>query len=440
MDGGDMVGLMFLGFCIVFAAMIFVAARVYQLRPDFVGKVLRYALIGAFVAVFGAVSVLIGFRISDRHHDSYSKSLRSVEQIWGGAIAQAQPAFYWNETVPEERTDEKTGRVFMYRREVGRAVGFQSQKIDMKVIPKIRTKGLLQFPGYRLEFRGEYLVKNITGRNEKFTFLFMLPQNAGNITDIAVEMNGDPYRGDSNFADNIEWDGRLAPGDERRFVVRYAAQGVRSVKYDLSSDRVEIRSMAVEILTGFTDITIPDGAMAPASSTGDGDGARIRWTGENLVTGQNVAAEFDMPGNYGERAAKLFFYAPLAFIFFIGLVLLVSVAKSIPLHPMHYLFLLAGFFVFYLLGSYLMSYVPIIPALFISLAVSTGIMLYYMFLLKRGAEIVKSVALAAGIFQWLFSLAFFVPEHTGFIITVASIIALVILMRSTASVDWANKW
>jgi len=44
------------------------------------------------------------------------------------------------------------------------------------------------------------------------------------------------------------------------------------------------------------------------------------------------------------------------------------------------------------------------------------------------------------LFQWVFSTAFFVPEHTGFLITIASIIAFLFLIRSTASVDWENKW
>ncbi len=42
----DSGGLVFLGLCIIVGAFIIVSVRVYQVRPDLVKKLLRYALIG----------------------------------------------------------------------------------------------------------------------------------------------------------------------------------------------------------------------------------------------------------------------------------------------------------------------------------------------------------------------------------------------------------
>lgn len=50
------------------------------------------------------------------------------------------------------------------------------------------------------------------------------------------------------------------------------------------------------------------------------------------------------------------------------------------------------------------------------------------------------VSISAFIFQWFFSAAFFFPEHTGLLITIASILAFVGLLKATADVDWENKF
>ncbi len=163
------------------------------------------------------------------------------------------------------------------------------------------------------------------------------------------------------------------------------------------------------------------------------------WKGENLVTGQNIAMKFDIRATYGKIVSKLFFYAPLAIFLFLGFLTVMTAARRIQLHPMNHLFIVTGFFIFYLLGSYLISYLHIVAAVFASLAVSTGIMAYYCFLTGKDRVLLRIVLAGAGIFQWVFSTAFFFPEHTGFLITVASIVAFIGLMRATAGVDWEDR-
>jgi inner membrane protein involved in colicin E2 resistance len=172
----------------------------------------------------------------------------------------------------------------------------------------------------------------------------------------------------------------------------------------------------------------------------DSQKTKLSWQNQKLITGQDIALEFIIPGNHGETAYRLFYYSPLAMALFIMLLLVFSVAKEIKLHPMHYLFLITGFFIFYLLASYLITYVPIIPGIMISVLVSTGIMLYYVSMLKKGTVFMQAVAMGSVIFQWIFSIAFFFPAHTGFTITIASILAFIVLMKQTASVEWNSKW
>jgi hypothetical protein len=82
----------------------------------------------------------------------------------------------------------------------------------------------------------------------------------------------------------------------------------------------------------------------------------------------------------------------------------------------------------------------IILAIVLSLAFSTGLMVYYCRIIGKERTLLLTVGSGAGMFQWIFSIAFFFPEHTGFAITIASILAFVALMKFTAKVDWENKW
>jgi len=60
--------------------------------------------------------------------------------------------------------------------------------------------------------------------------------------------------------------------------------------------------------------------------------------------------------------------------------------------------------------------------------------------LSKGKNMIFIVIGGLGLFQWVFSIAFFFPAHTGFITTIASIISFIALMKATAVVDWENKW
>ena len=363
-----------------------------------------------------------------------------MQQIWGGPIVQYPPRFTYSENETQEYTNEKTGKIETRQVTVARDVGIQTQNVVVDVRSNIREKGLLKFAGYGLKFDGEYVIRNRESGARPFQFSFNLPENAGNITGIKILLAGQPYDGDTNLADGFQWTGVLRPGEERRFQIQYQANGTDRFDYQLGANQLEVGRLNFELKTDFADYRIPEEAMAPTGEAGDNAGTQIKWASENLVTGQNIALQFQISGNYGQIASKLFFYAPLAMLLFTGFLLIVNAARDIRLHPMHFLFIMTGFFVFYLFGSYIISFVHILVGIALALALSTGIMLYYAHLIRKGGEFFQSLAFGAGMFQWIFSIAFFFPAYTGLLITTAAIIALVALMRATATVDWENKW
>jgi len=291
-----------------------------------------------------------------------------------------------------------------------------------------------------VDFKGAYEFRNNHGEARRFHFEFPLPDGAGNITGIKVELDGKPYKGDANFADGIQWEGMLAPGEKRNVSIAYQGQGTGSFSYALAQRRIEIKRLKTVMTTDFDDITVPEGSMAPSARGADAGRVKMEWAGDNLVTGQNLALKFDLAGNWGETVARMFFHAPLSIFLFMGYLVVFCVARGIRLHPMNHLFIVTAFFIFYLLGSYMISYLPVIAAVMVSLAVSTGLLMYYANMVKKERAFLLAALFGSLIFPWVFSIAFFFPEHTGFLVTIASIIAFIALIRATATVDWESKW
>lgn len=433
-------GLVFLGFCLVFSAFIIMSVRIYATRPDFVMKILRYAMISIFWAGFSIAAIAIGIRIESRHQDSYTKNMASVRQIWGGNLEQSPPSLTYETMGTREYENKTTGAIQVQKTTVEEQIGFESQALDIKLIQNIRKKGLLIFPGFNLEFSANYIFSNPTEKVSKLFFRMRLPTGAGNVNNIEVTLDGKPYTGDTNFVDGIDWSGTMNPKETHTISIKYKSQGTRYFQYSLGGQQSEVKKLRASLWTNYEIYKIPDGSMVPAKQDSESGNSLLVWEGENLVTGQNIALELDVKGNYGEVASKLFLYSPFSLFLFVASILLFSAAKEISLHPMHYLFIIASFFVFYLLGSYLMSYIEVIYGIFLSLFVSSGILIYYSSLIGKGKTFLNSILVSVVIFQWFFSIAFFFPEHTGLLITLASIAAFVLLLKYTAETDWENKF
>ena len=69
----------------------------------------------------------------------------------------------------------------------------------------------------------------------------------------------------------------------------------------------------------------------------------LRWTADDLITRQNVGVTMPEKINPGPVSARMSFFAPVCLLFFFVLITALSVLKRINIHPMHYLFVTAGF-------------------------------------------------------------------------------------------------
>ena len=102
-----------------------------------------------------------------------------------------------------------------------------------------------------------------------------------------------------------------------------------------------------------------EGAVAPAGMT-------MTWDAEDLITRQDIGIVIPEKLNPGPLTARITFFAPVCLLFFFILVLTISILYKVNIHPVHCLFVAAGFFAFHLLLAYMAGLVNIHAAFIVS--------------------------------------------------------------------------
>jgi inner membrane protein involved in colicin E2 resistance len=140
--------------------------------------------------------------------------------------------------------------------------------------------------------------------------------------------------------------------------------------------------------------------------------------------------------NPGPWVGKVIASAPISLFLFLFLIFVITSLRKIPLHPMHYFFLSAGFFSFHLLLAYLVDRVPIEPSVVIASVVAVTLDVSYMRLVVDSRFAFVEVGLAMLVYLVLFSCTFFLEGYTGLAITLLCIATLFVVMQATGRLDW----
>ena len=104
----------------------------------------------------------------------------------------------------------------------------------------------------------------------------------------------------------------------------------------------------------------------------------LRWEAADLLTQQDIGVIVPSKLNPGPLTTRITFFAPVCLLFFFILVLRINIVYAVPIHPMHYLFVTAGFFSFHLLLAYLVDLLNIHLAFGIAALVSIGLVTSYL--------------------------------------------------------------
>ena len=378
----------------------------------------------AIVAVFGLACggwFILGSATFARSHNFSQRLGGMVEGLYGSPLAQQAPTF----GVQIPGTDQM------------RWLMPSKNAIQVKLTTDYRRKGLIWYPTFICEFAGDYTLTNEEETALKVRLHYDFPAPDGSYNDFEASIDGqaiapaqiDPKRGIDEIME-------VAPGESRTFHVSYDTGGLGSWHYLLDPNLGQVQNLNLTAQTNFEKFDYPEGSWSATKASAKGDGMELSWTTSNRITARPIGVIIPEKLNPGPLITRITFFAPVCLLFFFVLVMTINILYRVNIHPMHYLFVAAGFFAFHLLLSYLADVVNIHVAFIAAALVSVGLVTSYLTAALRG-EFPWKVAVAGQLFFLvLFSYSFFLKGMTGLTVAIGSVITLAVLMRVTAHLDW----
>jgi inner membrane protein involved in colicin E2 resistance len=178
--------------------------------------------------------------------------------------------------------------------------------------------------------------------------------------------------------------------------------------------------------------------MSPSEKAREGDGWRLRWQFERLVTGNGMGMVMPEKVQPGPLAASMSFSAPISLALFMVWIHVLGLLRRIEVHPINHVFLAAAFFAFHLLFGYTVDHLPVEAAFALSATVSVVLVVSYLRLVVGPRFAFVEAGLAQLLYLVGFSLAHFWEGFTGLTVTVLGIVTLFALMQLTGRIKWAE--
>jgi len=378
----------------------------------------RFFVIIMIFCTVGVAWLILGGTIEYRTSDLKTTLSREVDSLWGPAELTQEPPFV-TRAVQGHLTSDPV-----------------RSEIQVQFDHENRYKGLLWFSTYTVRFSGSYTVLSHKEGGERF--VFRLPPNVPFLESLSVKLDGAQALADRATPDLAV---ELPPDEKEHIItVEYQTRGRDRWLYGPAPDAkttVYLKGFCLTATTNFRDIDYPKGSVSPSKAAEPSDrGMKAAWKFDDYRTRQGIGIEMPARQNAGPIAARMAFYAPVSLFFFYTVMFTIIILKKVPLHPMHYLFISAGFFAFHILMAYLVDKIGIHEAFWICAAVSVFLVTSYMRLVAGARFAILYVGLAQLVYLIGFSYAFFWTGWTGLTVVIVAIITLFVLMQATGRIDW----
>ncbi len=357
-----------------------------------------------------------------RSHDTSSTLSRAVQSLWGEAIVQRAPQL----TVTVPGTERKR-HIFPNKNHI---------RADIKL--EQRRKGLVWYPTYTVDFTARYEVTNEARIAQDIHFSFLLPSKHATYENVALKIGQLSESFTASTGYGFQRIIQLPPQSSETVEIQYRTRGVGSWLYKLDSHGGRVSGLDVVVNTNFESVDFIESSLSPMQTDATDQGLAIRWHANELITSQDIGIKLPQKLNPGPLAARMSFFAPVCLLFFFVLIGAICVTKKIDIHPMHYLFVSAGFFAFHLLFAYTIDIINVHLAFLITSIVSVSIVVSYLSNALGHAFPWKIAAAGQLLYLVLFSYSFFIKGMTGLTVTIASILTLVVLMKITSKTNWSD--
>jgi hypothetical protein len=343
-----------------------------------------------------------------------------IENLWGNTLLQRAPSLAV--TIPD---GERTLWLMPAKND-----------INVTLTADHRKRGLIWYPTYVCDFDGTYTITNEEAVAQQVRIHFDFPANGSTYDKFAMTIDGKPIQTTVSIREGVGDTIELAPGASVDFHVAYRTRGLGEWRYETDQRVGRVQNLRLAIQTNFENIDYPDGSLSPMSDEDIEGGKLLTWVATDLITQDHIGMIIPGKLNPGPLTSRITYFAPVCLLFFFVLVSAIGILKEINIHPMHYLFVAAGFFAFHLLLAYVVGIVNIHVAFILSAVVSVSMVTGYLSAALKN-QLPRKIAIGGQLFFLvLFSYSFFLDGITGLTVAIGSVVTLGVLMKLTAHVDW----
>ncbi len=366
-----------------------------------------------FIFVMTALAwVILGRSLAERTKVQ-GPAENKVAKLWGKAQNQAAPVFQVNNG--------------------GKLVNVQpdASKLDVQLNLEYRRVGLLWYPVYGVVFDGVYDVVNTGDKMMNYAAKFTPPADAAHLDEFRFEVGGKAVEP----AEKDELQFTIEPGQTQKVNLHYVSRGMDRWTYNFGSGFLNVRNFELTVHTDFRNIDFK--TLSPSRKQETDRGWDLVWDyNESRFSDANITIEMPQRQNPGVLAGRISYFAPVSLLFFLTVMVVITVIKKIEIHPMNYFFIAAAFFGFHLLLAYLVDHIDAQTAFVISAIVSVFLVVTYLRLVTGARFALLYAGMAQVIFLIGFSYAFFFEGFSGLAVTIGALVTLFVLMQVTGKLNW----
>ena len=395
--------------------------------------------VGAIILIFLCTALawfILAASITSRTRESGTDLGPKVSGLWGAPQTQTPPSATIVARMVESTVSDATGTKKTVSTPELRELPIDRSRINVALDLDQRQKGLLWFATYRVDFHGDYVIRNDSDKDE-VTVNLAFPVANAIYDNLMLRVDGQqvPLTTVTNGVSTVV---HRAPGTPFRVEIGYRSQGLSTWSYSFDSGVAQVHDFQLDMRTNFHAIDFPQGTLSPTEKKEAGKGWELSWKYTNIVTGYGIGMIMPEKLQPGPLAGRISMFAPVSLLFFFFVMFLIATLRKIDLHPMHYFFLATSFFAFHLLLAYLVDHISIHAAFAICSAVSIFLVVSYLRIVVNAKFALREAAIAQFVYLVLFSYAFFFKGFTGLAITIGAIASLFIAMQATARVNWRS--
>lgn len=379
----------------------------------------------AIVACSAVAWFILAVAVDTRTASSNTTLNGEVAGVWGPPLQQEHPsAWFDTPNAPEGRMNLLPSKTEIH--------------VDLDYQPKQR--GLLWHRTYEVAVTARHEFRNPTRIPQTLYVVYPLPDTQAGLTGFELKLEGDTTtttalpsaKGRITRAVNLPANGTTT------LTTRYTTRGTDQWRYHFP-DKRRLSGFTLQMKTNFADISFPNGTGSPTERTPDGSGYLLTWDFPDILNTLDIGMDMPKQLNAGPVASRIAFFAPVSLLFFVTIVILISIVRGIPIHPMHIFFVAAGFFAFHLLFAYLVDLTPLPIAFTAASVVSVALVSGYLHAVA-GKRLLIVALPAQVIYLVAFSASFFIDGLTGITLTLLAILTLAALMFLTAKTDWRKAF